>query len=174
MCSWTPSQRKRPRILLRSGWYAEGEASFSHRVNHKASEGDLPHILLLSGTADRLAQWVCWQKADLASLILWDELSCKLLYKWKKTLTSFPFQKIYINSQTAGNLSCHCFNAATIWKPIDHEWLTKFYKDLGCQTSAFNAIFSHTVVNCVWIEKTSSHLGLWTPIIDIFFWYLTL
>lgn len=78
-------KRKRPQILLRSGRYAEGEASFSHRVNHKASDGDLPHILLLSGTADRLAQWVCWQKADLASLILWDELSCKLLCKWKKT-----------------------------------------------------------------------------------------
>lgn len=32
-------------------------------------------ILLLSQTADRLTQWVWWLVANLASLILWDELS---------------------------------------------------------------------------------------------------
>lgn len=31
-------------------------------------------IIFLSQTADRLEQWVLWQKANLTSLILWDEL----------------------------------------------------------------------------------------------------
>lgn len=37
------------------------------------------YILLLSQTADRLAQWVWWPIANLASLILWDELCHELL-----------------------------------------------------------------------------------------------